>query len=107
MRKLLVLFSLLILFSGCDKPQVETDLLLVAYPNPATSQISVYVKNDQRQACTIRIFDPNAKQIIELKVEAGIPTDGIKFDLEGQDRGTYQVVVEIGGITLVEKFYKV
>ena len=107
MRKLVVLFSLLILFAGCDKPPVEADVLLVAYPNPATSQISVYVKNDQRQACTIRIFDPNAKQISELKVEAGMPTDGIKFDLEGQDRGAYQVVVEIGGIMLIEKFYKV
>jgi hypothetical protein len=107
MRKLLLFFLSATLFLGCNKPEVQQDLLLVAYPNPATSLVMVYVKNDQRQACTIRIFDPNAKQIVEMKVEAGKPTDGIRFDLEGQDTGTYQVVVEIGGNTLVEKFYKV
>ncbi|CAG5070583.1 hypothetical protein DYBT9623_03129 [Dyadobacter sp. CECT 9623] len=107
MKKLLLILLVVFAFAGCKKPEVDTDLLLVAYPNPATSQISVYLINDQQQACIIRIFDPNAKQIAELKVDAGTSTSGIKFDLEGQDRGTYQVVVEIGGITLIEKFYKV
>ncbi|MCE6992993.1 T9SS type A sorting domain-containing protein, partial [Dyadobacter sp. CY323] len=100
MKNLLFLL-IVILLGSCSRPEVETDLLLIAYPNPATRQIIVSFKNEQRLPCTIRIFDPNAKQIVEMKVEAGIPTDGIRFDVEGYDKGTYQVAVETGGITLI------
>ena len=106
MKNLLFLLIVTIL-SSCSRPEVETDLTLIAYPNPATKQIIVSFKNEQRLPCTIRIFDPNAKQIVEMKVDAGIPTDGIRFDVEGYDRGTYQVVVETGSLTLMRKFYKV
>ena len=106
MKKLLFLL-IVTLLAGYSRPEVETDLILIAYPNPATKQIIVSFNNEQRLPCTIRIFDPNAKQIVEMKVDAGIPTDGIRFDVEGYDKGTYQVVVETGSVTLMRKFYKV
>ena len=107
MRSLLAIWLVLFALAACNKPDMDPDLTVVAFPNPATSQIAVYIENDQRQACIIRLFDPNAKQIAEMKVEAGVPTDGIRFDLEGKAKGTYRIVVEIGGITLIKTFYKV
>ncbi|KQS24747.1 T9SS type A sorting domain-containing protein [Dyadobacter sp. Leaf189] len=107
MRGLFAIWLTLFALAGCNKPDMEPDLAVVTYPNPATSVITVYVQNDQQQAYIIRIFGPDAKQVAEQEVGAGIQRTGIKFDLEGKSKGTYQVVVEIGGITLVRTFYKV
>jgi hypothetical protein len=108
MRNLIVsLFLLMIMFAGCGKPEVKSEMTIVAYPNPASSQVSVYLRNVEMLPFTIRIIDPQGNTFIEHNIGAGVRDNDIKIDLTDKAKGTYQVVVQIGGRVLTDKFYKV
>lgn len=65
-----------------------------AYPNPATDQLFVPVKN---QAGTIRIFDMSGKSVLSSSI-SGISNEAAKVNVASLKAGMYLLQIEQGGL---------
>lgn len=110
MKRLFIFLGLIYLNASCGKlPDVKSDevLSVVPYPNPAADQVDLYVANDELSAYRMQVFDPNAKLIFEVSVNAGDPKNTFRLDLKTAPKGSYQLVFEKNSTTYYKKFIKI
>jgi hypothetical protein len=104
-----IFFSVFIIFlmAGCsDKPELVVQSHdLAVFPNPFREDLSILFSNEQNSQYTLRVFDTKGEVLFEKN--ESFPNGAYRFDLSGEPKGTYHVVLEKDNTTFVRKVTKI
>lgn len=104
MRRLALVLFIVGVLSGCNnKPDIDksTDSQLVAFPNPVTTRIEIYIPNQNSDDVTLQVFDPAGTMFFVQNFQA-MTRIRVSVSLEDKPKGFYEVVL-INGASITRQ----
>jgi len=105
--KQIIVFALgaFLAFNSCsDKPEVlPPGNTLIVYPNPLFNHATISIQNPEGNPFHLVAFDAKGRVLLERRESLGEASYSI---LHEEPKGTYQVVLEIDGMTFTRKIIK-
>lgn len=83
---------------------MESDNLLLIYPNPVFNELKIYISQNRviQNGYAVTIYDLNGKRIKDIELSGSYN----KIDISNLSRGTYLISIEIGEQIINRKFTK-